>query len=146
MLDILGREVSRGDVIVYGSKQRCGQFLSFAETKFGVVVNIIPKGKKYKLKQSVIGTVSSVFGNTVANPNPVPPTTNYVDCETLVDKATFHDLSKVGMIHPSATRYKNGRPKIGNAILISTCLKINVEELDDVRKVAYYIFKKEFGL
>ena len=145
MLDILGREVNRGDVIVYGNKQRCGQFLSFAETKFGVVVNIIPKGKKYKLKSASYSnaSVSAVFSGSTPNTAMAYTTNEY---ETMADKATFHDLDKVRMIHPTSNRYKNGRPKIGNAILISSCLKINLEDLTDSQKAAYDVFKAEFQL
>ena len=128
MLDILGREVNRGDIIVYGSKQRCSQFLNYAETKFGVVINVIPKGRKYKLKANQTSTGQSA------------------EVETYIDKASFHDLEKARMIGPNSSRWKNGKPKIGNVILISTCLKINIEDLDNKSRAAYDIFKAEFQL
>ena len=133
LLDILGREVNRGDIIVYGNIRLSG-FNKFATTELGVVSGISRGGRVYDLKD--MHTKQVVLDG---NNKPIQLTT--------IDKVIFYPFALNDVNLPSNTsRYKNGKPKHRKVVFTNSFIKLNIEDLDDKWKAAYDVFKQEFKL
>ena len=132
MLDILGREVGRGDIIVYGNT-RLSNFNKNTRSEFGVVSKIITGGRQYPMKD--MHTKQPVL-DPYGNPFMI----------TTIDKIVFYPLQETdaNLINPGYDRYKNGRPKHRRVMFTTTCVKFNVEDLTPHWKDAYNTFRQEF--
>lgn len=153
MLDIFGREINRGDIIVYGTKNRHGN-VTFSNTKLGVVSRIAP-ARQIKVKKVINTPVLSntiiggwATGKTGGSPNLKSYNTIVVDT---AEKVVFYPLavSDVYLSSPINTgiaRHKNGRPKDRKILLTTECLKIDYGMLSDDWKKCYDTFIKEFKI
>lgn len=161
MLDLFGREVKRGDIIVIGVSRTIG-FNTYTRTRLGVVSNILPNRKwpksswQYKRilgrhNARTGGKMGAVFGsppntgknNSVSTTNVVPLASD-PDYFEVCEKITFHpfDLTFTGFSNKFS---KNGtpivRPQLSNTFII-----IDEDTLSQEWKDAYHRVKQAFKI
>lgn len=125
MLDIFGKEVSRGDIIVCCKSSTIG-FNTYLSTKLGVVTNILPKrewkkggweynrvfdrlhngGSSINTANNIFGTTGSVTSITKRVPSSTDPA-YYEVCE----KITFHPFG-LDFTGISPKMNKDGTPRV----------------------------------
>jgi hypothetical protein len=138
MLDLFGREVKRGDVIVYGHS-KTGGFVKYAESRLGVVNTVVPR-KTHKRDSS---TWKKLFKDQLANHYIVP--SSLPDTIDTFEKIAFYPLfNGDSTINLSPTR-KNGKPK-RNVILSSSFIIIDKDTLSDEWRVSYDEVCKAFKI
>lgn len=134
MLDLFGREVKRGDIIVYGHSSTRGN-VKFAESKLGVVNAIVP-ARTHKRDSSMW---KKLFKDSIANRFYNP--SNLPDVVDTYEKVSFYPLFEGddgynnGPSLPPACR-KNGKPK-RNVSLTTNFIIIDKNTLSDKWKAIY---------
>ena len=140
MLDILGREVHKGDIIAYGVGK--GTLVRYAETRLGIINNIL--GNRIHLPNSSM--YKKILKEVLLTPANIPNLPTSV--ETFA-KVTFYPLRLSDKwINDPKTQPKshvNGKPKRG-IILTTAFLKVSVDELNSDWLQAYTEAKKAFRL
>ena len=138
MLDILGREVSKGDIIVYGGTK--GGQVRYADTRFGLVNNVL--GQRTHLAGSSM--YKKIFKELLADPVNAPYLPPSVDT---VAKVTFYQINlsdKYLNTHITSNKtHPNGKPKRG-IVLTTSFLKVNTEDLNGEWLEAYTEARKAF--
>lgn len=140
MLDLLGREIHKGDIIAYGSGK--GGVIRYSRTCLGIVNNVL--GHRTHLASSAM--YKKIFKEALANPTNAPHMPATVDT---IAKVTFYPLhlsdKHLGNPLVNTKTHPNGKPKRG-IVLTTEFLKVNVEDLSNEWLEAYTEAKKAFKL
>lgn len=140
MLDILGREIHKGDIIAYGVGK--GTLVRYAETRLGIVNNIL--GNRTHLPTSAM--YKKILKEVLRTPANIPHLPASVETYA---KVTFYPLRLSDKwINNPKTQLKlhvNGKPQRG-IILATVFLKVSVDELNSDWLQAYTEAKKAFRL
>ena len=140
MLDILGREIHKGDIIAYGSGK--SGHIRYSCTRLGIVNNVL--GKRTYLASSSM--YKKICKDALSNSSNIPHMPASVDT---IAKVTFYPINlsdKHLSTHPTFNKiHPNGKPKRG-IILTTEFLKVNVEDLSAEWLEVYVEVKKAFRL
>lgn len=140
MLDILGREIHKGDIIAYGVGK--GTIVRYAETRLGIVNNILDN----RTHLPTSATYKKIFKDALLIPAIISNLPTSVETYA---KVTFYPLrlSDKWINNPKTQlrTHVNGKPKRG-IILTTVFLKVSVNELNSDWLQAYTEARKAFRL
>lgn len=140
MLDILGREINRGDVIVFGATLKSNN-MRMSTTSFGVVSNILPD-RTYKQGTAQYNKMMLAWGNNLSPVN-LP---NLPSDVTIIAKITFYQLYVTDIRLPTETNlHKNGKPK-RKVIATNQFLKFDMQQLSEDYANAYVALRTAFKI
>ena len=140
MLDILGQEINRRDIIVFGATLKSNN-MKMSTTNFGVVSNILPD-RTYKQGTAQYNKMMLVWGNTLSPIN-LP---NLPSDVTIIAKITFYQLYVTDVRLPTETNlHKNGKPK-RKVIATNQFLKFDMQQLSEEYVDAYHALIKAFRI
>lgn len=132
MNDLFGREVKRGDVVVYGYYKLVSGFAKYAESRLGVVSKVVPKITHIRGSSMWKKLLKDSLKGISINDPRLPDTVDTF--EKIVFYPLFNGDTKLNL--SLGTIRKNGKPK-RSVILTTSALVIDKDSLSDDWKQVY---------